>query len=236
MTPPHPPVRRTVPRRLSHNSHVLLTRISTTNLGETRRAYHRHFRSENYGTLLRDGDNLPGFLPSLLPSRGVNSNGEANLNSPFLAAGVAYTSRASVKYICIYIYIIYASMRRWTLERKYERERDSRGRRARPLATRSGCQLRAPRETLTATAVPPSRPQCRLVTRCREDCDWPGCLARARARVHVSLHARTHTHARYVGSFTRTHVAREAVGKEGGEAEREASLRLVYTRGLCGRA
>lgn len=128
---------------------------------------------------------------------------------------------------------IYASMRRWTLERKYERE--SRGRRARPLATRSGCQLRAPRETLTATAVPPSRPQCRLVTRCREDCDWPGCLARARARARSVCHfTHTHTRARYVGSFTRTHVAREAVGKEGGEAEREASLRLVYTRGLCG--
>lgn len=109
--------------------------------------------------------------------------------------------------------------------------RKSRGRRVRPLATRSGCQLRAPRETLTATAVPPFRPQCRLVTRCREDCDWLG-LSRARARARVSVCR--FTYARYVGSFTRTHVACEAVGKERGEAEREASLRLVYTRSLCG--
>lgn len=108
--------------------------------------------------------------------------------------------RTSRSTLSVNVYEIYTCI--WALERKRESKR-----RTRPLATKSDCQLRASRETLTATAVPPSRPQCRLVTRCRED--WPGAGVVSRARVCICVASHT-----IVGSFTRTHVAREGEVKE----------------------
>lgn len=101
----------------------------------------------------------------------------------------------------------------------------------RPLATKSDCQLRAPRETLTATAVPPSRPQCRLVTRCREDCDWSGLSlslspSRARARTCICVASDT-----IVGSFTRTRIGlREERRGEGGGWKRGQFTPGLYSQ------
>lgn len=107
---------------------------------------------------------------------------ELSLRSRFLSrCRCRCASRLYSTYIIythIYIRVMYRLS--WT------QVREGKGRRTRPLATKSDWQLRAPRETLTATAVPPSRPQCRLVTRCREDCDWSGLsLSLPRARLYL---------------------------------------------------